>query len=291
VSRLSLSLGARTLVLGLGLAWSPAFASDDVCDGPVSARTLSQLVSAGDVAFADLNESGFQVARWNAGQAVPCLNEPLSTGQVASYHRLEALASFLDRDHAQTVMSFKAVLSVAPGYDLPLSLAPDNHPLRVDFEVASGLAAGALVPMPTPTEGSVMVDGTPAEGVPLDRPYIFQYIGADGAVAHSELVRPGMPLPEYPSKGSRSPGPKAGGGGGGLSLNVPLAVTAGAAALASGGLYLAASGKAASFWDTTTPPAQLPELRRQTNTLQGLSLGAGIVAVGAGAGAVVVGSF
>ena len=290
MSRLSLSLGARTLVLGLGLAWSPAFASDDVCDGPVSARTLSQLVSAGDVAFADLNESGFQVARWNAGQAVPCLNEPLSTGQVASYHRLEALAAFLDRDHAQTVMSFKAVLSVAPGYDLPLSLAPDNHPLRVDFEVASGLAAGALVPLPTPTEGSVIVDGTPAEGVPLDRPYVFQYIGANGAVAHSELVRPGMPLPDYPSKAARGARP-SGGGGGGLSLNVPLAVTAGAAALASGGLYLAANGKAASFWNTNTPAAQLPDLRRQTNTLQGLSLGAGVVAVGAGAGAVVVGSF
>lgn len=278
---LSLTMGA----VGL-LALQPAQASE--CAQPVTARQLAQHVSSGDVAFAELDEEGFQSARWEAGQSVRCLNEPLSSGQVASFHRLEALAAFLDRDHANAVMSFKSVLAVAPGYDLPLSLAPDNHPLRVDFEVASGLADGGQEPLPPPAEGELRVDGMVAEAAPLGRPFVFQYIDGDGVVRSSELVRPGMSVPEYPAGKVRGSGR---GGGGSFGVNTPLAVTAGVAALTSVGLYAAASSRSASFWSAGTPNTQLSDLRRQTNTLQGLSLGAGVVAVGAGAGAVVVGSF
>lgn len=285
---------SRTLHLGLVLGafglLSPSTAAASECAEAVTARQLAQHVSAGDVAFADLDEEGFQSARWEAGQSVRCLNEPLSSGQVASFHRLEALAAFLDRDHANAVMSFKSVLAVAPGYDLPLSLAPDNHPLRVDFEVASGLADGGQELLPPPAEGEVRIDGMVAEAAPLGRPFVFQYIDGDGVVRSSELVRPGMPIPEYPAGKVRGSS-RSGGGGGGFGINTPLAVTAGVAALTSVGLYAAASSRSASFWSPATPSAQLPELRRQTNTLQGLSLGAGVVAVGAGAGAVVVGSF
>ncbi len=286
MSHRTLSTLAGAVLLGLA---SPA-ALGQACEESVTARQLAQEVSSGDVAFADLDEDGFNAARWNAGQAVPCLNEPLSSGQVASFHRLQALGFFMDRDHANAVMSFKSVLAVAPGYDLPLSLAPDNHPLRVDFEVASGLAAGGSTKLAEPEGGEVRIDGLVAEEAPMGRPYVFQYIDANGLVAQSAVVRPGMEMPAYPV-GKQKGRSGSSSGGGGLGLNVPLALTAGGAALLSGGLYAAASSRSGQFWNVNTADADLSNLRSQTNTLQGLSLGAGILAVGAGAGAVVVGSF
>jgi hypothetical protein len=54
----------------------------------------------------------------------------------------------------------------------------------------------------------------------------------------------------------------------------------------SGGLFLAADGRADAFWDPATASDELDGLRRQTNGLATLSAGLGLVAVGTGAAAV-----
>ena len=279
-------MSSPTLRLFAGLALtgaaSPALAD---CPEPVPVRELSQTVSLGDAAYTAMDEEAFNAAQADAARMLPCLGEEMTSANAASYHRLQALGAFLERDHAGTVASFRAVLGAAPGYVLPEDLAPPNHPMRVDFEVAQGAVSAPLQPLPRPRTGWVKVDGRSDAEAPVDRPWVFQHLDDDGQVVNTALVPPGGAVPEYASRGrvaSAAAGPR---------LSVPLAVTAGVATVASGALFLAARGSEATFWDPTTPNADLDGLRTRTNTLGWLSAGVGVVAVGAGAGAVISGTW
>ena len=271
----------------------PALARAE-CAELVSSRSFGQMISEGDGAFADLDEATFYSARARARNAIPCLKEPLDTAKVAAWHRLDALGHFLERDHGGTVRSFRSVLTVAPGYLLPESLAPEDHPLRIDFEAAQGLGSGPSEALPPPADGSLLIDGVNTLEVPLDRPYLFQRLDASGMVAQSTVVDSGQAAPIYEAgrvRGGSRTGTTAKASRGGFKVNGPLMATAGVAAIASGGLYMLARGASQNFWDPSTADEELAGLRSRTNLYQGLSLGAGLVAVGAGTGAVVAGSF
>lgn len=273
----SAPLCRATLAAVALLGSSPAWAA---CPDPVPVRELGQAVSAGDAAFAELDADAFREADAAAARMLPCLGEPIDDSQVAALHRLHALSAFLDRDHASTVASFRSVLSAAPGYILSEELAPPNHPLRVDFEVASGAVAAPGVPLPAPKEGWVHVDGRSADEAPVDRPWVFQQFDENGQVVSTSLVPVGGELPAYPSRARR---------GGAAAL--PLWITAGVSAAASGTFFLLAQSSEQAFWDPTTPRADLQGLRTQTNTFGWLSAGTGVLAVGAGAGAMLTGSW
>ena len=279
MSSLTLRLFVGLVLLG-GAA--PASAA---CPVPVPVRELSQTVSLGDAAYTAMDEEAFQAAEAQAARMLPCVGEEITSSNAASYHRLQALSAFLVRDHARTVASFRAVLAAAPGYVLPEDLAPPNHPMRVDFEVAQGAVDAPPRPLPRAREGWVKVDGRSEASAPTDRPWVFQHLDDAGQVVHTALVPSGGAVPDYASRGrvaSAAAGPR---------LSKPLAITAGVATVASGVFFLAARGAEANFWDPTTPTADLDSLRTRTNTLGWLSAGVGVVAVGAGAGAVISGTW
>ncbi|MBW2257179.1 MAG: hypothetical protein JRI25_21645, partial [Deltaproteobacteria bacterium] len=71
-------------------------------------------------------------------------------------------------------------------------------------------------------------------------------------------------------------------------LSVPLLVSAGAVAAASGGLYAAARTSRARFDDPETAFEDLDGIRRRTNTLETGSQVAGVAALGMGVAAFVV---
>lgn len=275
----SLALSAGLLV-ALG---GPAHAAD--CPEPTTAKALVQEVTAGDTAFAELDDEGFAVSRARTLQMLPCLSEPITPGQAALFHKLHAIGAFVDRDHAGAVAAFRSVVAASPGYQLPESLAPAGHPLRTHFAVAEGAVALPEPLLPVPRSGAVHVDGRRATTAPLDRPWVYQKLDEAGSVVESALVSPGAPVPAYDNTGRPGePGARRG-------VNVPLMATAGVAAVASGVLYLSARGSADRFWDPTTANTELETLRTRTNTLGWLSAGAGVVAVGAGAGAFIAGTF
>jgi hypothetical protein len=271
-----LALGA---LLGAGGA---AHAAD--CP-PTTAKELAREVSTGDAAFSDMDEEGFRTARANTLTLLPCLGEGITPGQAAVWHRMQALGSFLDRDHAGAVSSFRSVLAASPGYALPESLAPDGHPLRIHFAVAEGTMSTPERELPAPRDGWTHVDGRAAHTAPVDRPYVLQVFDGGGRVLNTSVVSPGQDLPEYESRGGRSDVDSA------VSLNKPLAITAGSAALLSGVFYLAARSNSNSFWDPATAAGDLDSLRTRTNTFGWLSAGAGVVALGTGAGAVFSGTW
>ena len=283
MSGVSHHLTALLVAVGLTAPLAEARAGD--CPAAFSARDLVVVVTQGDAAFSALEDEQFAAARQQAGAMVPCLAEPLSPGQAALLHKLGALGAFVDRDDAGAVAAFRSLVLASPGYVLPESLAPPGHPLRTHFAVAEGMVAVPDIPMPAPVAGRVYVDGRPADAAPAGRPWVFQHIDEAGAVLDSALVAAGEGAPVFENTGL----PVAAGVRPGVHR--PLALTAGAAALASGVLYLSARGTAARFWDPTTETSELEALRTRTNTLGWLSAGAGVVAVGTGAGAFIAGTF
>ena len=109
-----------------------ASAQGNACPEQVSTATLAQHISAADLAFSSMDENAFRTARWSAQRSLRCRGEAIQTGQAAAYYRMEALGSFLDQNHAQTVGFFKRAQG-QPHYILPDPMAPAGHPLRIDF--------------------------------------------------------------------------------------------------------------------------------------------------------------
>ena len=107
-------------------------------------------------------------------------------------------------------------------------------------------------------------------GIPRgeETPTILQAFESSGQLGETLYLFPGDPLPEAYTPQERRP--------------LPLAITSGALALASGALYWQASRNSASFFDLDTPPEDLETYRVRTNALAAGSLGAGTVALALG---------
>lgn len=280
------------------LGTGAARAADD-CPERVSTATLAQHISQADMAFSKMDENSFRTARWTAQRSVKCMGEAVQRGQAAAYYRMEALGSFLDQNHAQTVGFFKSMLKVAPHYMLPEPMAPEGHPLRVDFQVAQGSMPVAGDPVPRPTDGVIRIDGTVATDFPRDRPFLFQHQAEDGAIHSSTVVGIGVKTPYYPTaRGFQTENSglrrstkidQAKRKGPAVSVNVPLAVISGGSALVSGITYIVAMSKAAEFADPATARGDLDELRNETNTLVWVSGSFATIALGTGTAAFVVG--
>jgi hypothetical protein len=209
--------------------------------------------------------------------ALGCLEQPVDRGDAAALQRLLA-AQALSADRAgEALAHLKAAGALAP--------------------------EGALEAPLEETGGWWLVDGARSRAAPLDRPYLLQRVEG-GAVVESRLVSPELrgAAPGEPAGVVRTPAPTPRPA---PVLTDPrqlpalsppperdtrrwLLVGAGGAALVSGGMYLAAAGKAATFEDLGTPEAELEGLRRQTNALVVGSAVLGIGALGAAGAAVVI---
>ena len=279
-------LGAGVVFL-LGLAGMSSLASAaEPCAEQVTARTFHQAVSKADAAYSQMDLDGFQAARLEARKLVPCLAEPITPAQAAGFHRLEAMGEFLSRNHAAAVASLRALDAAAPGYELSEELAPPGHPLQMYYEIARGTVKVAPAPIPAVEGRWVYIDGAAATERPVDRPYLFQSFEGVGRVTASKHV-PAGGLPP----GLEAPAAERSRGADRQRTARSLGwVSIGSAAVA-GGLYLGARRASNTFWDPATPTGELDALRNRTNALGWTSAGVGLVAVGTGGAALLVGSW
>ena len=277
------SHGAGTLVCALALGASPGTARASECQDYLRAKDLVRIITEGDTAFSALDDETFASARREAVKSVQCLEEPLSPGQAALLHKLQALGAFVDRDDAAAVACSRASSSHPPAMPCRIRLPPKDTRCERTSRLRKAWWS-SWAPLPTPKSGRVHVDGRPATAAPQGRPWVFQHIDDSGAVLGSALVASGEGVPEYANKGLPvEPGARRG-------LNRPLAVTSGVAALPPG-RSICRSRYGGAVLEPTTPTGQLDGPRDRTNTLGWLSAGAGVVAVGAGAGAFIAGTF
>jgi hypothetical protein len=284
-----------TALMTLTLAAAGPALAQGTCAKAVTGAELARYISKADVAFSQMDAEAFRAARWQADSSIPCLGAAVQVGQAAAFYRMQALGAFMDQEHAKTVGWFKSVFAVAPRYVLPQSLAPNGHPLRIDYEVAQDAPEVGGEPVPRPAVGLIRVDGKIANELPRDRPYLWQHADGDGRSRTSAVVVPGMRPPRYATtRGQQEVGPPREGvtkvrRESGLSK--PLAVIAGVSAIASGVSYGMSSSKAQKFWDASTPQGKLGGLRDQTNTWAWVSVGTGSLAIGCGTAAVISGTW
>lgn len=259
------------------LLWGWATAAQAACENAISSIDVARAISVSEVSFIEEKADEFRASRETIQAWIPCLSTPMSSAQVVSLYKMEALHAFLNEDEAGTRAAFRGLLTTSPSYSLSESIAPFDHPLQVTFEAVMSDPSGEVTAIRAPRSGAVWVDGVEeAEAVPTDRPYLFQYVGEAGDVAISAYMQPGDELPRY------------GRGGGRRDLRAPLLVTAGAAAVVAGGTLWWGIRREAAFKDPQTPQEDLDAIRRQTNALGAISLGAGLVAAGSGAAAIIV---
>lgn len=241
------------------------------CPAPIRPPEMGQAISIGEAAYLNMEEDVFRAAWSDVQGMVPCLSAPVGSAQVIMFYRMSALYAFINRDEAGGIASFRALLARESQYALSPSLAGETHPLQTwrttAFENPSTLTTQVVLPR----NGTVWVDGRVTEGVvPLDRPYILQQADEEGNMVFSQVVPSGQEPPALgPVRNER---------------NIPptLLASAGAALLAGGAYAMARRGETA-FLDPQTPSGDLAGLRRQTNTLSAVSVGAGVTAVGFGA--------
>ena len=244
-----------------------------------AATTADLLLTMEDAesAFGGLDITAFRAATDKANADVRCLREVVPRPLAARLHRLEGLRWWADADLPRARASFAAARSIEPGYTFPEAMVPAGHPVLVEYG-ASDPAAGGELPVPPPEKAALWFDGRAGDTRPEARATLTQLVADEGAVRASALLWPGEPMFPYEVARPVKKGP-----------NLPLTVAAGIGVAASAVCLGLAATDFATFHDPATPAEDLPGLQKSTNALYVSGLGAGVLALGAGVGAIVTG--
>jgi hypothetical protein len=238
-------------------------------------------------AYRDLEIETFQADAAALRTGLACLDEPLDAVTAARIHRLFGVLAFGERDQELALLSFEAAHRAAPAMGLSELLVPDGHPMTALYAAATTQAL-EIEPVAEPREGVVTFDGI-AEGRPQGIPTVFQHTTSGAAETALLAATEATPVfdvtaPVVESTLQRAPRVRN------RAALVPLAVGAGASAVATGVLYGLGSSARADYFEADTRE-EMETLRARTNTFAISSTVTGTLAVGAGLGALVVGSW
>ena len=256
-------------------ATAVAAATPEPCMGPtISVEIFREAARDGERAFAALDRKGLDHAREQALALVPCIGEKVPLDVAADFHRLMALAAFVEGDEQQVLAEFHAARRLVPGYQVPPEVAPAGHPLQQLYEWSEDADEGAPDPTIPPLGGYVVVDGVRSAPRPSGISNIIQVFDADDALLETRYLPAGAetprwgPLPEEVEARRRRH--RLFGG-----TTMALAATA-------VGTY-ATSLVIHRRFDAATDPGELGQLRSTTNSLYWASVGTGAAAVTFGA--------
>lgn len=242
------------MVAGVWLSlFGAVFTAQAACSA--TADELAQHVEGATLAFAAMDSATFGAEREQAYAILGCISEPMPGSLAGAFHRMEALAGYLENDVDRTITSFQAATVADPDYNLPMTLAPEGNLLRDYFEEARAFPARGLQEVTLPIGAWLWVDGARSTVRPIERPAIIQGVGADSKVQWTRYVTPNDPLPQVravavqqvvvsgPARTSSSAPPSARSSAGAVPA-WPFFVAAGVSGLASGGLWWAANQSA-----------------------------------------------
>lgn len=257
---------------------------------PASAAGLQSTLDSAQLSFSTMDGAGFKAATAEAESQAACLSDSVPAGVVARLHRVLGLRSFVDGDEAAARTAFAAARAIEPDYAFPDAMVPPDHPVRQLYNQSAGAYASTSV-VPAPQSGGLEFDGTPSNRRPSERPTLALLVQTNGSVASSAYLWPGDPLFAYtPVAGKVSSTPITKAPVAHRGPNVPLTIVACVALAAAGTTWGLASVAHNDFeTSTSTDYKTLEALRGKTNTLFFTSVGAGVVTLGAGVGAVVAG--
>ncbi|GDX80816.1 hypothetical protein LBMAG42_26270 [Deltaproteobacteria bacterium] len=230
-----------------------------------------------EAAFGRLDIVGFRAATDQANADVKCLREVAPRPLAARLHRLEGLRWWADGDLARAHASFAAARAIEPGFAFPEALVPPGHPVLAEYAASDPLTGGETR-VPAPEAAVIWFDGRAADSRPDARATLAQLVATSGDVRASALLWPGEALFPYDVARPVKKGP-----------NLPFSIAAGVTLAAGAVCYGLAAADYDTFHDPNTASADLPGLQNSTNALYFSSIGAGVLALGSGVGAVVAG--
>lgn len=251
-----MSVRARVLTISL---MSLALASPARATCPATSEQATNIAGQATAAFVVMDSDTFKAQRAAMREALGCLTDLPSPAQAATAHQVEALSWFLAKDSGLTLVSLKAMQEADPSRALPPDVAPPGGTLyRLEAE-ARALPPTQTQPRSTATGWTLMVDGRPAQGVPIGRDAVVLLVEPTNRVAWSGMARaaevppelgagppqvvveaPPLPVPQPRQPGARQPGAHL--------PERPLFIAAGTAAVGAGVLWALAAPGALTLW-------------------------------------------
>jgi hypothetical protein len=267
--------GARAMWWGLAAA--AALAGADTCGEPQSREVLGAALSRAEQSFLDLDDAAFR-DRFNelAGLVLPCMGDLVPPDLAARYHRLMAIHLYGLGDLESARLSIDAARAAAGDAPLAGDLLA-GHDLAAEWATAP--AEARTHPVPEPRTGSLAFDGSNQRERPVGVPTVAQVFDAAGRAVATAYLGPRDPLPAYPAIPRRR--------------NALIAIAAGTGAAGVAAWIGAAIAHADLYATAGDPGATAEDLDRLRGTTNALSVLGGIGiggAIGAGTGAVLVGS-
>ncbi len=277
----------RALALTVGLCLGLSGVARAACEQPARMGDLLRPLSDAQSAFATMNGPAFAEADRQAREALGCLSEPITAAGAAAWHRHAGLGAWLVDDVDTARQDFRSALQIQPRWTLPEDVAPPNNPLSRLYEEAGTLGPGHADPVWV--EGAqVLVDGAVVELLPRERPVVLQILSEDGRVLETVWLRPGEEPPPQVRQGERPAVPIERLAAKESFAGPRLAVGAGVAGLAAGGLYTwSAVSHARYVTPGLAPDSELDDLVRANHLAVYGAGGLTALALGLGVGAVV----
>ncbi len=263
------------------------------CGEAVPSSQIVGLLEEAEWAYGNADLTAFSTSTDRIHRLLPCLVEELPRNIAARVHRTVGMRGFVDRNPDVSTRAFAAARSVAPAYRFPDSLVPSGNPLLADYQ-AIPVENGVMETVLAPADGYLVFDGRPGQERPRSWPTVMQFVSSEGEVTDTYYLWPDQSIPVY-DVASAQPQPlglPASGGSqvdqGSRVVSLPMLVTAGGLAIASGALYGLSRTVHTDYYDPSTTITDLEPLRIRHNGLVWGARGVGAAAALTGAGAFLV---
>lgn len=182
-------------MLALSLLIPASFAQSCPSES-ISAQDFAEILDQAEAAFSDFDGALFQDSMDRAAFALPCLDSVISPADAARYHQLQGIRQFSAAEEERSAEAFAAARSTVPELALSETLVPPGHAM-LELYASIPLENGGSEAVPVPTQGAVLMDGSPAQSRPTSWPTVFQLQDAEGQVTNTSYLLPGDALPAY----------------------------------------------------------------------------------------------
>jgi len=176
------------LILTLSL-----FASASDCSEPVTPDQLESLADEATLAWAAMDQDGFEELADQTLAGVECLSEPVEPSQAASIHALRALRAFLAGDADAANLHLQAAYASDADFRISTRIAPEGGKLWRLAEQAREIPPSSGRALSLLDGGTVWVDGHAGGDRAEDRPALVQ-VGAGDRTTWSSLLEPDEPF-------------------------------------------------------------------------------------------------
>ena len=266
--------------LALLLFWAFSFVAPNIawsqsCPSRTSLDELQANLDQAETAFIELDAALFSKSLEDLSIKLPCVRDLIPKSLAARYHRVWGIHQFSQGDELQAFQTLQAARVLEPGYTFPEGMFPSNHTLVVQYQRlkikprSSGRVAN-------PRNLEIYFDGEKTRQRPAGQSTLLQISSKSGEIRTTEFLPIASPMPNYEAT---------------QRLRKPLAIGTSAAAVLAG-VFLGASAFSRAQFNADDPNYTLDDLerlKRNTNTLAGVSIAFASITVIGGTSIIAVG--